>query len=86
MLAQVLLVTDLEAGGVHDAHDVSGAGELAVGEHVAVDETVLVVALLAVIGARDGVIEHAAQWLELRVTEGEVRRVVLAADVLGEAD
>ena len=86
MLAQVLLVTDLESGGVHDAHDVSRAGELAVGEDVTVDEAVLVVTLLAVIGTRDRVIEHATERLELGVRECEVRRVVLATDVLGEPD
>ena len=43
VLAQVLLMTDLEAGGVHGAHDVRRAGELTIGEHVAVDEAVLIV-------------------------------------------
>src|SRR6478752_4958365 len=80
----VLVVLHLEAGVLHGRDDRPRADQLAVREHVAVDERAGVGRL--VVRARDAVVEQAAPGLEVVVDPAEVRRVVLHPDVLGEAD
>jgi hypothetical protein len=86
VLAQVLLVPDLEAGVVHERDQVAGSLELPVGEHVAVDEPGLADGRLGVVGPGDAVVEQPPAGLQLAEQEREVGREVLLADVLGQAD
>ena len=84
VLAQVLLVQHLEADVLHLGDDPAGAGELTVGEDVAVDE---VAGLLApVVRPGDAVVEQHAARAQPVADPGEVGRVVAHPDVLGEPD
>src|SRR5215471_7475111 len=86
VLAQVLLVPDLEPRLVHPCHQVPGALQLAVGEHGPVDEPAHVAGRHAVVRPGDAVVEQPRARLELAVQEREVGRQVGFADVLGEPD
>ena len=85
VLPQVLLVHHLQADVLGLGDDATRAGELAVGEHIAVDETARCGAG-PVVGPGDAVIEQQCAGAHLGLQEPEVRRVVLHADVLGQAD
>jgi tetratricopeptide (TPR) repeat protein len=86
MLAQVLLVADLETVVVHLADEPARALELAVGKDVTVDEPFPVDRRAGVVRAGDAVVEHPAADLQLAVEEREVAGNVGLADVLGDAD
>jgi len=86
VLAQVLLVPDLEARVVHERDQVAGPLELAVGEDVPVDEPLLADGGLEVVRPGDAVVEQAAAGGQLAVQVGEVGREVVLADVLGQPD
>jgi hypothetical protein len=86
VLAQVLLVPDLEAGVVHERDQVAGALELAVGEDVPVDEPVLADGRLGVVRPGDAVVEEPPARVQLAVQVREVGLEVVLADVLGQPD
>ena len=86
VLAQVLLVPHLEALVLHDRHHRARAGQLAVGEDVAVDETRARDAGVAVVDPGDAVVEQPPPVTQPVAQEAEVGRVVLHADVLGQPD
>ncbi len=86
VLAQVLLVPDLEARVVHERDQVAGPLELAVGEDVPVDEPLLADGGLEVVRPGDAVIEQPAAGVQLAVQVREIGREVVLADVLGQPD
>src|SRR5215467_7500229 len=85
VLAQVLLVPDLEPRVVHSREQVPGAFQLTVGKHVPVDE-IPRTGRIAVVRPGDAVVEQPPARLQLAVQEREVGRQVGLADVFGEAD
>ena len=86
VLAQVLLVPDLEARVVHQRDQVAGRLELAVGEHVPVDEPVRPPGGLGAVGTGDAVVQQPPLRLQLAVQEREVAGQLGLADVLGQPD
>ena len=86
MLAQVLLVTDLEPGVVHQRNQQARPCQLTVGEHVPVDEAAAADRRLMVVRPRDAVVEQTAARLQLPEQEREVPRQLGPADVLGQPD
>jgi hypothetical protein len=74
VLAQVLLVPDLEAGVVHERDQVAGSLELAVGEHVPVDEPALADGGLGVVRPGDAVVQQPPADVQLAEQEREVGR------------
>src|SRR5580698_7893689 len=83
VLAQVLLVPDLKAAVVHQGQQVTGTLELAVREHVPVDEAIGNPGRAGVVRPGDAVVEYPPLRHELLVEEREVRRQLGLADVLG---
>src|SRR5690349_20911650 len=67
VLAEVLLVADLEAGVVHLRHQVTGPLQLAVGEDVAVDEPVPLHRRTRVVGPGDAVVQQPPAGPQLAV-------------------
>src|SRR5215469_4759933 len=86
VLTQVLGVPDLEAGVVHERHEVTRPFELAVREHVAIDEPGGDACGPGVVWAGDAVIEQPAPRHQLGVQEREVVGKMRLADVLRQAD
>ena len=86
VLAQVLLVPDLEARVVHERDQVAGPLELAVGEDVPVDEPLLADGRLEVVRPGDAVVEQPAAGVQLAVQVGEVALEVVLAHVLRQPD
>ena len=86
VLAQVLLVPHLEPGVVDEGEQVARSFQLAVGEHVAVDETADHPARALVVRPGDAVVQQPSLGPQLAVQEGEVRRQLGPADVLGQPD
>src|SRR3954452_7887601 len=85
VLAKVLLVPHLEAVVLHRRDDRADTFELPVREDVAVDEAADAM-VLGVGRAGDAVVEQAGTGARPRGEEGEVRRQVVLADVLGQSD
>jgi hypothetical protein len=86
VLAQVLLVADLEAGVVHERDQVAGSLQLAVGEDVPVDEPGLADGGPGVVGPGDAVVEEPAAGVQLAEQVCEVGREVVLAHVFGQPD
>src|SRR5207244_12638977 len=61
VLTKVLLVAYFEAGVMHERHEVSDTGEVAVGKHVAADEPAAA-DRVGVAGQGDAVVEQPAAW------------------------
>src|SRR5450759_362367 len=83
---QVLLMLHLEAGVLHRAHDVAGAGELPVREDVLADEAALAQPGVAVVRSGDAVVEQLATGTQPGPQEAKVGRVVVDANVLDQPD
>src|SRR6476646_8058017 len=85
MVAEVLLVNHLEADVLRLSDDPAGAGELPIGEDVAVDKSART-RPGPVFGTGDAVVEEQPTVTDLRLQEAEVRRIVLHADVFRQTD
>jgi len=86
VLAQVLLVPDLEACVVHERDQVTGSLKLTVGKDVPVDEPLLPDGRLEVVRPGDAVVQQPAAGVQLAVQVGEVGLEVVLADVFGQSD
>ena len=58
VLAEILLVTHLEASGVHEGYEAPNTGQLAVGEHIAVDEPSPACGRFKIVRTRDAMVEQ----------------------------
>ena len=85
VVAEVFLVQHFEPDVLNLGDDPPGAGELAVGEYVAVDEPAGVRSVPVVVPS-DAVVEQQAAGAQFRLQEAEIRRVVRDTDVLGQPD
>ena len=85
VVAQVLLVHHLEPDVLGLGDDAARAGELPVGEDVAVDEPACR-RPSPVLGPGDAVVEQQCAVAHLGLEEAEVRRIVLYANVFGQPD
>src|ERR1022692_4204932 len=86
VLAQILLMPDLETRVVHPRDQVAGTFEFTVREDVAVDESFLNDPRPGVVRPGDAVVQQPAARHQLAVQELEVARQLRLADVLGQAD
>ena len=88
MAAQVFHVADFEAAFLHRADDGGQVRQLAVREHVFVDELAAAVRAVALldVGRGDAVVHHDAARRQQPANAAEVLRQVVHAHVLEHAD